>query len=139
MEGVWKGTGWVVSAGKKQFFKETETVTNKLNGTVIQLEAFGVDTNDSSKIINNALGILMHNNEKKKSELHIFQSDGSFVIASVKANSKNEMEWSLTVSSTLKIKYVIKVEGSTWYEAGYSCTDGIFWQQNFEMSLSKIK
>ena len=32
MEGVWKGTGWVMLGDKKQEFNETETVTKKLNG-----------------------------------------------------------------------------------------------------------
>ena len=140
MEGVWKGNGWVLNGDAKQFFKETETVMPKLSGTVIQMEAFGVAINDKKNTINDALGLILYNTDKKEYELHIYQSDGSNIIANVKLNSKNEMEWSVTISSTLKIKYNIKVEGMKWFEAGFRSTDdGVSWKQNFEMTLLKSK
>lgn len=140
MEGVWKGNGWVLSGDTKQFFKETETVTTKLSGTVVQIEAFGVALNEKTNIINNALGLLLYNNENEKYELHIYQSDGSKIIANVKMNNMNEIEWNLSVSSNLIIRYTIKVEGTKWFEAGFKSTDnGISWKQNFEMTLLKSK
>ena len=140
MEGIWKGNGWVLNGDTKEFFKETETITTKLSGTVIQMEAFGVTVNDKNNIINDALGLLLYNAGKKEYELHIYQSDGSKIVADVRLNNINEMEWSVTISSTLKIKYNIKVRGTKWFEAGFKSTDnGVSWKQSFEMTLSKNK
>jgi hypothetical protein len=138
MEGVWKGNGWVLNGETKQFFEETETVTTKLSGTVLQIEAFGVALNNKTNIINDALGLLLYNTEKHEYELHIYQSDGSRMIANVKLNNTNEMEWSSTISATLKVRYNIKVVGTKWFEAGFKSTDGgVSWKQNFEMTLFK--
>ena len=140
MEGVWKGTGWILDGNAKQFFKEKETVISKLGGTLIQIEAFGIDANDKTHIINDALGLLLYNSEKQEHELHIYQSDGSKMVANAKLNKINEMEWSVSLSPTIKIKYVITVEGKKWFEAGFKSTDGgVSWQQNFEMTLFKSK
>jgi hypothetical protein len=140
MEGVWKGNGWVLNGDAKQFFKETETITTKLSGTVIQMEAFGVAVNDKKNIINDALGLILYNADKKEYELHIYQSDGSNIIANVQLKNINEMEWSVTISATLKIMYTIKVEGTKWFEAGFKSTDnGVSWKQNFEMTLLNSK
>ena len=136
MEGIWKGNGWIVEGNTKRFFKETETVKSKLNNTAIQIEAFGLEVNDSTKVVNNALGILFQ--EKNTVKLHIYQADGSFSMAEAKLNAINEMEWSLTISSALKIKYIIKVEGNKWLETGFKSIDnGLSWKQTFEMILLK--
>jgi len=139
MEGIWKGDGWVLDGDTKQFFKETETVTSKLSGTAVQIEAFGVAIDDKTRVINDALGLLLYNGKNKKYELHIYQSDGSKTVANAKLNNKSEMEWSLDISAALKIKYIITVKGEIWYEAGFKSTDGGgSWKQNFEMKLLNI-
>jgi hypothetical protein len=102
MEGVWKGNGWALNEETKQFFEERETVTPKLSGTVLQMEAFGVTVNNKTNIVNDALGLLLYNSKTQEYELHIYQSDGSKMIANVKLININEMEWSSTISSTLK-------------------------------------
>ena len=136
MVGIWKGNGWIMEGNTKQFFKETESVTNKFHDTIIQIEAFGVNKNDTTKIINDALGLLILN--EKKPKLHIYQADGSFSIAEVKLIAVNEIEWSLTISDSLKIKYIIKVDGNKWLETGFKSVDnGVSWKQTFEMTLLK--
>lgn len=137
MKGVWKGKGWVLTGNTKAYFNETETVNIKLSGTAIQIEAYGFEVTDSSKIINDALGILKYNDSKKQYELNIYQADGSFAVADVQRLRNNELEWSLMISPSLRIKYIIKVTGNKWYEAGYRSTDGISWKQTFEMVLVK--
>ena len=137
MEGVWKGQGWIIEGKEKIFFKEIENVKFKLSNTALQIEAFGLEINDSTKIINNALGIMLK--EKEKFKLHIYQKDGPMSVAEVRLNAINEMEWSLTISMKLKIKYIIKIEEDKWFETGFKSTDGIKWKQIFEMKLLKIK
>lgn len=138
MKGVWKGNGWTMDKKKKVHFNETETVSEKLNGTIMQLEAFGTAVEDSAEIINNALGLLLFNHKKRSFDLHVYQADGSLVVADVISTGPAEMEWRLDISPVLKIKYIIRVEGIHWYEAGYRCTDGINWDQHFEMRLLKV-
>lgn len=136
MEGIWKGNGWIMEGNTKRFFKETETVKSKLSNTAIQIEAFGFEENDSTKIINNALGVLFQ--EKNTFKLHIYQVDGSFSMAEAKLNAINEIQWSLMISASLKIKYIIKVDGNKWLETGFKSIDnGVLWKQTFEMTLLK--
>lgn len=137
MNGIWKGKGWALNGNTKEYFNETETIHIKLSGAAIQMEAYGVAVADSAKIINDALGILKYNTAKKQYELNIYQSDGSFAVADVKLLKPDELEWKLVISSSLTIKYIIKVTGNKWYEAGYRSTNGIDWKQTFEMELVK--
>ncbi|MBC7934165.1 MAG: hypothetical protein H7Y86_02225 [Rhizobacter sp.] len=137
LQGIWKGTGWTINENKKEYFSETETGSIKLSGTAIQLEAYGKAIDDSAKIINDALGIIKYNFKKQRYELNIYQADGSFVVADVKLLSPGELEWSLKISASYKVKYIIRVTGNKWYEAGYKSLDGITWQQHFEMNLMK--
>lgn len=139
MNGTWKGRGWVLNGSTKEHFNETETIRIKLSGTAIQMEAYGVSAEDPAKVINDALGILKYNSTKKQHELNIYQSDGSFAVADVQLLQPGELEWGLTISSSLKIKYIIRVTGNKWYEAGYRSTNnGTDWKQTFEMDLEKM-
>jgi hypothetical protein len=136
MQGVWKGTGWIQTGGKKQPFRETETVTLKLSGSAMQIEAYGTALGDSSTIINDALGIVSYNQANKNYTLRIFQSDGSFVEADARILKPFTFEWKLKISAGY-IKYVITVEAGNWKEYGYRSTDNKNWTQTFEMELTK--
>ncbi len=138
LEGVWKGKGRVLNNdGANEYFNETETAVVKLGGAVILVEAFGVSISDRSKVINDALGILRFDGDREKTILEIFQPDGSVSIADVKALDTRTLEWSLKISTTSYIKYIIKIDGNRWHETGFSSNDGIVWNTIFEMILTK--
>jgi hypothetical protein len=136
MEGVWKGTGWVMLRDKKQQFYETETVTKKLNGQAIQIEAFGIAVDDSTNIINNALGILSYNESSNKFMLRVVNFNGSYAEADARITQPFTFEWSMRYQGVYW-KYIIEVKNKKWLEKGYSSTDGTNWNPFFEMELSK--
>ncbi len=136
MEGVWKGTGWVMLGDKKERFYETETVTKKLNGNALQIEAFGFAVDDSTNIINNALGILSYNESGNKFVLRVLNFDGSYAEADASIIQPFTFEWRMTYSGVY-LKYIIEVRNKTWMETGYKSTDGTTWEAFFEMKLSK--
>jgi hypothetical protein len=136
MEGVWKGKGWTQTEKGKQEFMETETVSRKLNGNALLLEAFGTGLQDSNSIVNNALGVLSYNEAAKKYSLRVFMSDGSFNEADVTLPDPSTMEWRLKYDGG-HLKYIIVVKGKTWIENGYHSSDGLNWTRFFEMELTK--
>ncbi|MBC7826796.1 MAG: hypothetical protein H7122_03545 [Chitinophagaceae bacterium] len=136
MDGSWKGIGWTETGGRKQSFRETETVMAKLSGTAIQIEAFGIALEDSTTVVNDALGIVSFNVNTKQYILRIFQSDGSFMEADAKIIEPNIFEWSLKYPGGY-IKYTIRVVNKKWIEKGYRSNDATNWTQTFEMELMK--
>lgn len=136
MEGTWKGVGWIQTGDKKQSFHETETVTSKLSGSAMQIEAYGTAFEDSSSIINNALGVISFNPANKNYRLRIFQSDGSFAEAEARLLSSSTFEFRLKYPGGF-MKYIIIVNNDNWKESGYRSTDGKGWTQTFEMELTR--
>lgn len=134
MEGVWKGTGWIKTNGIKQQFRETETVIRKLSGSVIQIEAFGTEFDDSNIVVNDALGIVSFDQTSKKYRLRIFQSDGSFVEANASVIRPAQFEFNLQIPGAY-VKYVIEVVDKKWIEKAYRSVDKTTWEVFFEMIL----
>jgi hypothetical protein len=136
MEGVWKGIGWTKVGEKRQQFRETETVTRKLNGNALLLEAFGTAVEDSTNIINNALGVLSYSETTKKYTLRIHMSDGSLGEADATITQPSTLEWRLKYAGGY-LKYIIEVKSKIWREKGYQSSDSANWTPIFNMELSK--
>ena len=136
MEGVWKGVGWTIIQGKKQQFRETETVTKKLNGSTILFESFGAALEDSNNIIIDAISILSYNEATKKYILRIIMPDGSLGEADASITQPSTFEWRLKYAGVY-LKYLHEVKSKIWMVKGFHSSDGINWNQIAETELSK--
>src|SRR5215467_9578884 len=58
LTGNWKGTGWIQMGPQKSTFNQTENISAKLNGTIIQIEGEGKDQQNSGAIIHQAFAIV---------------------------------------------------------------------------------
>jgi len=133
--GQWKGTGWMLMDGKKEYFDQTENINAKLDGGVIIVEGLG-KVPQTDKVIHNALAILTYDVIKKQYRWTSTTTAG--YISDVAPDVSHEkFVWMLN-SRGGKIRYTITLDKGDWLEIGeQSNDDGKTWTQNFEMRLKK--
>lgn len=136
LEGVWKGKGWIGAGDKKQHFNETETVSIKTGGTLLQIDVYGTSVDNDSAIINNGLAIVNYELPTKKYKMIFFQSDGSVAEADVRIHNENTVEINVHRNSGYT-RFIIEAEKSQWLEKAFSSSDGKNWNQFFEMKLTR--
>jgi hypothetical protein len=134
LEGVWQGKGWIQDGNTKRHFNETETVSVKLGGTLMQIDVYGTSAESDSVIINSGLAVIRYNVTSKKYEMHFFQADGSVAEAQVIIKDKNTAEINLNRGSSYT-RFVIGTRDNVWFEQAFTSSDGKDWEQFFEMKL----
>ena len=138
ISGNWKGTGWIQMGPQRHTFIQTETVTLKVNGTVIQIDGLGVDEKNPDKIIHQAFAIISYDIDNKKYLMKAFKGDGGQIDANVKIIDDHTFEWGFSTPMTGIVKYTISVVNNKWTEVGeMSRDDGKIWFKYFEMVLEK--
>ena len=134
--GQWKGTGWMLMEGKKEYFDQTENISAKLDGGVIIVEGMG-KVPQTGRIIHNALAILTYDVIKKQYRWTSTTTAG--YISDVAPDVSHEkFVWTLNNRGG-KLRYTITLDKGDWLEIGeQSNDDGKTWTQNFEMRLKKV-
>ena len=134
--GQWKGTGWMLIDGKKQYFDQTENINAKLDGGVIIVEGMG-KVPQTGRVIHNALGMLTYDVAKKQYRWTSTTTSG--YISDVAPDVSHEkFVWMLSGRAG-KIRYTITSDKGDWLEIGEQSNDeGKTWTQNFEMRLKKL-
>nr|WP_294793677.1 hypothetical protein [uncultured Mucilaginibacter sp.] len=133
--GQWKGSGWMLVEGKKEYFDQTENISAKLDGGVIIVEGMG-KVPQTGRIIHNALAILTYDVIKKQYRWTSTTTAG--YISDVAPDvSREKFVWTLNNRGG-KLRYTITLDKGDWLEIGeQSNDDGKTWTQNFEMRLKK--
>ncbi len=132
LTGVWKGQGWTLINGVKQFFVETETASIRLDGAAFEIQASGVSSVDRSKKIVNAVALISYDESNSKYLMRLVDGDGSSLDAYLLFSDNHTLEWGLKDA----IRFTIEVNGNTWKETGYKNNSGT-WAKTFEMVLTK--
>src|SRR6516164_573193 len=94
LTGNWKGTGWIQLGPQKSSFNQTENISAKLNGTIIQIEGEGKDQQNPSAIIHQAFAIVSYDMQDAKYLMKAFRGDGGQVDANVKLLDDHTFQWS---------------------------------------------
>ena len=135
--GQWKGSGWMLMDGKKQYFDQTENIQTKLEGAVIIVEGMG-KVPQTGRIIHNALAMLTYDVVKKQYRWTSTTTAG-YITDIVPEVSHEKFVWMLSSRPPSKIRYTITLDKGDWLEIGeQSNDDGKTWTQNFEMRLKKM-
>ena len=138
LTGNWKGSGYIQMGPQKHSFNESETITLKLNGTIIQIEGEGKDQQNPELTIHQAFAIISYNIQNAKYVMKAFRGDGEQVDADTKLIAENSFQWSFSNPMAGQIKFTITVSGKIWTEIGeISRDDGKNWNKYFEMTLIK--
>ncbi|HYC28381.1 MAG TPA: hypothetical protein VEB42_06180 [Chitinophagaceae bacterium] len=136
LEGTWKGQGWIKTGGQKQLFNETETAKIKTGGTLLQIDVFGTDVKEETRIINNGLAIVRYDTTRRTYLMDFYQSDGSVAEATVEVVNENTASILINRQGSFT-RFVIRVKNNRWFEQGFHSRDGKDWTQFFEMDLAR--
>jgi len=133
LQGVWKGEGWILKDSVKQSFTETETVSIKLNGAALQIEALGLINGNESQPIVSALGIISYDQANNAYLMRVVDADGSSIDPYFVFTDRYSIEWGLTDI----IRFTIQVKDNKWLETGYKKQKDATWKKTFEIQLTK--
>lgn len=138
--GMWQGHGWIMTGpGQRHTFKETETVTPKLDGDALLIEGLGksTDADNAGKTIHRALAIASYDARTKAFRWYALQAGGSPVDTQARV-AHNTLIWHMTIPNG-KLRFTIKLnDKKQWHEVGQFSRDGKTWYPFFEMMLSPL-
>lgn len=138
-QGQWKGEATMNRNGQQQEFKVEETVTMKLNGTILTAEGIGKETH-SEKTVHHAFGVLHHDATTNQYKFQTYLADGKTATAWFIVTDSSHYQWGFDVPSG-KIRYTITIDGQagTWDETGEYSGDGHKWFPFLKMHLKKVE
>jgi hypothetical protein len=136
LTGDWTGEGWIQMGREKHHFSQSETVTQKVNNTVIVIDGQGIDS-ETKKIIHQAFAVISFDKVQNKYLMRAFRADGNYIDAVAKVDENGSFVWGFTHPQAGKMRYTISINDGNWVETGEMSRDGNNWFQFFEMTLSK--
>ena len=120
--------------GEPRKFHETESVTPKLDGLLLEIEGLG--TGNAGKVVHSALAILSFDGQAKQYRFRAYDGMGHFTDADADCKD-GAMIWSMAMGPRT-MRYTIKLnQKGQWFEIGEMSADGK-WQRFFEMTLDKV-
>lgn len=135
--GQWRGEGWMMfGPGDRRAFHQTEDVTSKLNGLLLQIEGLG--KNDAGETVHAALAVLSFDPGERRYRFKSYEHMGRSVDAAAECRD-GTITWILPAGPR-SIRYTIVLnQKGQWYEIGEATTDGKTYQKFFEMTLDRVK
>lgn len=134
--GQWRGEGWMAfGPGDRRTFQQTEDVTSKLNGLLLQIEGLG--KNDAGGTVHAALAILSFDPDGKRYHFKSYEHMGRSVDAAAECRN-GTVTWILPAGPrTMRYTIALNQKGQ-WYEIGEATMDGKTYQKFFEMTLDRV-
>lgn len=135
--GKWEGEGWIMIPGAgRQTFVGDETITPKLGGAAILVEGRHRDSADRSKIVHDALAIIVWSAPDKAYRFRTQLATGVHGDAPMTVEP-GKFVWTRNTPDGGKIEYVTVFDAGNWHETGRYSRDGATWHPIFEMKLKK--
>ncbi len=143
LAGQWQGEGWIVlGPGQRRTFRQTETVQNKVGGTVLLIEGLGkgkVPGQAEEVTIHNAFAVVSYDDQAKAFRWRAFRADGVEMDAAATVTERN-IVWGFRDPRAGEVRFTIKLnEAGQWFEVGELNRDGKTWFKFFEMTLQRVK
>lgn len=136
MAGQWKGSGWIQRGPQRETFTGTETVQKKLDGLALLVE--GKFANAEGKVIHETLAVLSCDDKMSGYKFATYLANGITGLQDFKVVG-DHYEWGFEIPSAGTVRYMIRIDYTSWLEVGEFSRDGKLWFQNFEMKLNKVK
>ncbi len=137
--GHWKGEATMQRGpGPAVTLLQEEKIEYRLDGTVLQIEGTGRDTD--GKVAFNALGLVNYDAVTKQFKFKTYLKEGQSTDAYFNVLEENKFEWGFDIPAGGKVKYIITLDPvqKTWYEKGEYTSDGNTWYAFIELKLKKI-
>ncbi len=136
MVGSWEGEGWIQRGPERTEFRQSETITLRLDGLLMEIEGVGRSRSDPKQVHFHALGYLSWNEADGTLRLASWTSEGRTANATAEA-TEGGLVWGFDTGMG-KVRYTITRRGERgWHEIGEFSADGAAWSQFFEMTLEK--
>ncbi len=134
--GDWRGEGWMAfGPGDRRTFHQTEHVTAKLNGLLLQIDGLG--KNDAGETIHAALAILSYDADASRYRFKSYEHMGRSADAAAECHD-GTVTWILPAGPRT-IRYTIALNSKgQWHEIGEMTADGTTYQKFFEMTLDRV-
>lgn len=137
IEGAWKGSGWMQMGPTRHEFLQSEQVSLKVNGVLLQIDGLGIDAKDNKTVIHNAFGIITYDPAQDTYSMQAYRGDGARIDAYLKPLSDQSFEWGFRHPMAGDMRYIITVKNNEWIETGEMSRDGKQWFKFLEMKLIK--
>lgn len=139
MEGTWIGDGWIMMGRDKKEFVQTETITSKVNNTVLVIEGIGLskDTTSSERqVIHDAFGVISYDKDKNGVMMTSFATTGGKTETELILIGEKRLQWQFTAENGGTVRFTEDFsKGGEWLEVGeFSYAPGQ-WYKFFEMKL----
>ena len=140
LEGQWKGQGWIMlGPGKRSEFNQTETVEQKLEGSIMAIEGRGTDSKDDKRVIHHAFATMAFDAPSGTYRMRAYKADGGYIDALAVVNPNGSVSWGFDMPKMGKVRFTMELNGKgQWHETGEFSPDGTKWYPNFEMTLDKV-
>ena len=138
MKGTWSGEGWIYKNRERKEFTQTETISSKVDNTLLVIDGIGYSKDNRDKVIHDAFGVISYNQEKKSITMVSFSSTGGKMENKIKLIDDKKLAWSFKDErgGTIRFHEDFSEEG-VWIENGEYSPDGQKWFPFFHMRLEK--
>lgn len=141
MKGTWKGDGWIIMRDGKKTFTQTETISSKVNNTLLMIDGIGYEKDSTAtkpKVIHNAFGVISFNPEKKAITMLSYSTTGGKMENEMQLIGDKKLEWSFKSENGGVVRFREDFTNpNLWIEKGDYSANGETWFPFFEMRLIK--
>ncbi|GAB4450668.1 MAG: hypothetical protein Fur0028_06200 [Bacteroidales bacterium] len=142
MIGKWKGSGWMMTQGGKQFTNITENVICKLDCAVLSVEGLGTKFDSLAKkeiTVHDAFGVISKDSKNNKWVMRAYKK-GEVIDAEIVFVSEKVIRWELSIPNNGGVMR-FTTDFSTpnkWIGKGEYSRDGQSWMVIMETELIKV-
>jgi hypothetical protein len=139
--GEWKGSGWSIGAsGERTEFELSESVKERMAGTVLLVEGHGTRTSGRQKGTTSHDGlVIVYRDDTGRIRWNGHEASSPTIDAEVVPGDRS-FQWSFSAGAQRAIiRFVITLDGERWTESGDVSTDGASWTRFMEMTLSRVQ
>jgi hypothetical protein len=136
LSGHWSGTGSIQMGREKHGFNQEETVSQKVNNSVLVIDGLGIDA-ATNQVVHQAYAVISYDRSASKYLMRAFRGDGNYIDADAMVEQDGSFVWGFTHPQAGRMKYTIRMVNGQWVEKGEMSRDNATWFPFFEMTLSK--
>jgi len=135
LEGNWTGKGWIQMGQEKHQFVQEETVTRKVNSTVLVIDGKGVNP-ETDQVIHLAFAVISFDAANDKYLMRAFRADGNYRDAEARVDPDGNFVWGFSIEQVGEVRYTTSLEEDKWVETGEMNRGGT-WFPFFGMTLTR--
>ena len=128
----------MLGPGKRNEFNQTETVEQKLGGSIIAIEGRNTNAQDAKRAIHHAFATMAYDAPTATHRMRAYKADGNHINALATVNPNGSVSWGFDMPKMGKVRFTMELNAKgQWHETGEFSPDGTKWYPNVGMTLDK--